>query len=405
MKKFLLTVVTFFIFFMQTARAEIPEPSITATSAILVEASTGRVLFEKNADVVRQPASLTKMMTGILGWENLSPTDEITISQNAAYTEYSSLRLEPGDRTNALDLLAGTIIVSDNAGAVAVAEKIVGTSYSFAQMMNAKAKEIGCENTHFNNPHGLPDSNNVSTARDLVKIAMYGMRNPQFRQTVGTKMQMLYWIHPAGKSEPCENTNELLYPPVETKDFITDYYNPSEITGIKTGYTQAAGGCLAASAKRGDVELIAIVLNSSGMYTRFNDAAKLLNYGFEKVKSIYQVKKTRVEKLAFVRGGKNWTVNLGLKEDLVFPLLDNEDAKNLTLTYKNLPNFIDAGITRGDIIGEAVLSYDGKPVAAVPMVALETVDKGFSFGAVIVKLTEPIFTIAQNFFGEEFARG
>lgn len=405
MKKFLLTVVTFFIFFMQTARAEIPEPSITATSAILVEASTGRVLFEKNADVVRQPASLTKMMTGILGWENLSPTDEITISQNAAYTEYSSLRLEPGDRTNALDLLTGTIIVSDNAGAVAVAEKIAGTSYSFAQMMNAKAKEIGCENTHFNNPHGLPDSNNVSTARDLVKIAMYGMRNPQFRQTVGTKMQMLYWIHPAGKSEPCENTNELLYPPVETKDFITDYYNPSEITGIKTGYTQAAGGCLAASAKRGDVELIAIVLNSSGMYTRFNDAAKLLNYGFEKVKSIYQVKKTRVEKLAFVRGGKNWTVNLGLKEDLVFPLLDNEDAKNLTLTYKNLPNFIDAGITRGDIIGEAVLSYDGKPVAAVPMVALETVDKGFSFGAVIVKLTEPIFTIAQNFFGEEFARG
>ena len=404
MKKFLITVVTCFIFFMQTARAEIPEPSITATSAILVEASTGRVLFEKNADVVRQPASLTKMMTGILGWENLSPTDEIVISPNAAYTEYSSLRLEPGDRTNALDLLAGTIIVSDNAGAVAVAEKIAGTSYSFAQMMNAKAKEIGCENTHFNNPHGLPDSNNVSTARDLVKIAMYGMRNSQFRKTVGTKMQMLYWIYPADKSEPCENTNELLYPPAETKDFITDYYDPSEITGIKTGYTQAAGGCLAASAKRGDVELIAVVLNSSGMYTRFNDAAKLLNYGFEKVKSIYQVKKTRVEKLAFVRGGKNWTVNLGLKEDLVFPLLESEDAKKLTLTYKNLPNFIDAGITRGDIVGEAVLSYEGKPVAAVPMVALENVDEGFSLGAVIVKLTEPIFTLAQNFFGEEFLR-
>ena len=401
MKKFASLLFMLIIFFMPVARAEIVKPSITATSAILLEMSTGRVIYEKNADEVRQPASLTKMMTGILGWENLSPSDEIVISPNAAYTEYSSLRLEPGDRTNALDLLAGTIIVSDNAGAVAVAEKIAGTSYSFAQMMTAKAKELGCTNTHFANPHGLPDSNNVSTARDLSKIAMYGMGIPQFRETVGTKMRMLYWISPAGKSEPCENTNELLYPPAETKDFITTHYDPSEITGIKTGYTQAAGGCLAASAKRGDVELIVVVLNSSGMYTRFNDAAQLLNYGFDKVKSIYQVKKTRVEKFAFVRGGKNWTVKLGLKEDLVFPLLENEDAKKLTLTYKNLPTFINAGLESGDVVGEAVLKYEGKPVASVPMIALENVDEGFSLGAVIVKVTEPIFTIAQSFFGEE----
>ena len=401
MKKFVLMLILPIIFLMSPAQAESVEPSITATSAILVEASTGRVIYEKNADEVRQPASLTKMMTGILGWENLSPNDEIVVSQNAAYTEYSSLRLEPGDRTNALDLLAGTIIVSDNAGAVAVAEKIAGTSYSFAQMMTAKAKEIGCTNTHFSNPHGLPDPNNVSTARDLSKIAMYGMRNSQFRETVGTKMRMLYWISPAGKSEPCENTNELLYPPAETKDFIKVHYDPSETTGIKTGYTQVAGGCLAASVKRGDVELIVIVLNSSGMYTRFNDAAQLLNYGFDKVKSIYQVKKTRVEKFAFVRGGKNWTVKLGLKDDLVFPLLESEDAKKLTLTYKNLPTFINAGLESGDVVGEAVLKYEGKPVASVPMIALENVDEGFSLGAVIVKVTEPIFTLAQNFFGEE----
>jgi len=401
MKKFALFFILPIIFLMSTARAEIVEPSITATSAILLEMSTGRVIYEKNADEVRQPASLTKMMTGILGWENLSPSDEIVISPNAAYTEYSSLRLEPGDRTNALDLLAGTIIVSDNAGAVAVAEKIAGTSYSFAQMMTAKAKEIGCTNTHFANPHGLPNANNLSTARDLAKIAMYGMRIPQFRETVGTKMRMLYWISPAGKSEPCENTNELLYPPAETKDFITAHYDPSEITGIKTGYTQAAGGCLAASAKRGDVELVVIILNASGMYTRFNDAAKLLNYGFDTVKNVYQVKKSRVKKVAFVRGGKSWTVKLGLKEDLVFPLLENEDAKKLTLTHENLPAYINAGITRGDIVGDAILNYEGKPVATVPIIALETVDEGFSLGAVFVKLTEPIFTLAQNLFFEE----
>lgn len=374
-----------------------PEPpQITADSAILVEASTGRVLYEKNADVVRQPASLTKMMTGIVGWEKLTPQDEIVVSENAAYTEYSSLRLEPGERLNALDLLAGTLIVSDNAGAVAVAEKIGGSSYAFAQMMNAKAQEIGCENTHFANPHGLPNSNNVSTARDLSKIAMYGMRMPRFRETVGAKKRMLYWLYPAGKSEPCENTNELLYPPAETKDFITVYYDPAETTGIKTGYTQAAGGCLAASSRRGDVELIVIILHSSGMYTRFNDAAKLLNYGFDQVKNFRQVKSTRMTRTAFVRGGERATVHLDAARDLIYPLIEGEDPKKLSVSY-DLPKFLDAGIAKGQVIGKAILKYEGKPVAEVPMVARESVAEGFSITSFIVSLTEPIFLFAENF--------
>ena len=401
MKRIALIIFAVIFLFVPTVEGEnytpAPEPpEITADSAILVEASTGRVLYEKNADQVRQPASLTKMMTGILGWENLSPSDEIEVSQNAAYTEYSSLRLEPGDRTNALDLLAGTIIVSDNAGAVAVAEKVAGNTYAFAQMMNAKAAEIGCENTHFANPHGLPDSNNVSTARDLSKIAMYGMRMKQFRETVGTKKRMLYWNYPADKSEPCENTNELLYPPTETKDFITVYYDPAEITGIKTGYTQVAGGCLAASSRRGDVELIVVVLHSSGMYTRFNDAAKLLNYGFDQVKNFRQVKSTRMTRTAFVRGGERATVHLSATRDLVFPLIEGEDPKKLSVSY-DLPKFIDAGIAKGQVVGKAVLKYEGKPVAEVPMVASESVAEGFSITSFIVGLTEPIFLLAENF--------
>ena len=401
MKRLALIIFAVIFFFVPTVEGEdstpAPEPpQIIADSAILVEASTGRVLYEKNADQVRQPASLTKMMTGILGWENLSPSDEIEVSQNAAYTEYASLRLEPGDRTNALDLLAGTIIVSDNAGAVAVAEKIAGSSYAFAQMMNAKAEEIGCENTHFANPHGLPNLNNVSTARDLAKIAMYGMRMPQFRETVGTKKRMLYWLYPADKSEPCENTNELLYPPAETKDFITAYYDPTEITGIKTGYTQAAGGCLAASAIRGDVELIVIVLHSADMHTRFNDAAKLLNYGFDQVKNFRQVKSTRMTRTAFVRGGKSATVRVDAERDLVYPLVEGEDPKKLSLSY-DIPKFLDAGINKGQVIGKAVLKYEGKPVAEVPMVARESVAAGFSITSFIVGLTEPIFLMAENF--------
>ena len=362
---------------------KIEPPPITATSAILVEASTGRVLYEKNADDVRPPASLTKMVTCILGLELLSADSEIEATQAAEYTEYSTLQLRTGDRANAYELLTGMMLVSDNGAAVAIAENIAGTVPYFSTMMNEKAREIGCVSTNFANPNGLPNPNTYSTARDLSKIAMYCMRNEKFREIVGTKEMMLFWTYPVGKKELCENTNELLY-------------SHTWATGIKTGYTNAAGGCLAASAKRGDVELIAIVLNATNMDTRFSDAEKLFEYGFENVKMTRQVRRDRVQKMAFVRGGESATVRISPSEDLVFPLLGGEEPKNLSVTYE-LPKFLDAGIERGQIIGQAVLKYKGKPVASVPMVARESVAKGFSLTSTIVSLTEPLFMFADNF--------
>lgn len=390
-KKFPILIFTIWLFLFSTVHAEevnFPVPPISADSAILVEASTGRVLFEKNADKVRPPASLTKMMTCIIGLEKLTPDSEIVASQNAANSEYSTLQLQRGDIVNSYDLLTGMMLVSDNGGAVAIAENVAGSVSNFATLMNEKAREIGCRDTNFVNPNGLPNANHYSTARDMSKIAMYCMQNPKFRQIVAMKEMMLYWIAPIGKKELCENTNELLYK--DEKSTIKANYNPAEITGIKTGYTNAAGSCLAASAKRGDVELIVVVLNSSTMSARFEDAAKLLDYGFANVKMTRQVNKSRVEKMAFVRGGTSATVRIGPSEDLIFPLLVNEDPKNLSVTYE-LPKFVDAGIQRGQVIGQAVLKYKGDPVVTVPMVARESVAEGFSLWSIIVALTEPIF--------------
>ena len=383
MKKIPLLIFAVMLFVISTVHAAevLPPPQISADSAILVEMSTGRVLYEKNADTVRPPASLTKMMTCIIGLEKLTPDSEIIASQTAENAEYSTLQLQRGDVVNSYDLLTGM-------GAVAVAENVAGSVPAFAAMMNEKAREIGCTNTNFANPNGLPNVNNYSTARDMSKIAMYCMQNSKFREIVATQKMMLYWISPTGKKELCENTNELLYK--DEKSPIHLQYNPAEITGIKTGYTNAAGGCLAASAKRGDVELIAIVLHSSTMDSRFDDAVRLLDYGFANVKMTRQVRKDRVEKMAFVRGGTSATVRIGPSDDLIFPLLANEDPKNLSVTYE-LPKFVDAGIRRGQVLGKAILKYKGEPVVTVPMVARESVAEGFSIWATIVALTEPFF--------------
>ena len=392
MKKFALLILAAVLFVISTVHAAeeivLPPPQITADSAILVEVSTGRVLYEKNADVVRPPASLTKMMTCIIGLERLTPDSEIVASQTAANAEYSTLQLQRGDIVNSYDLLTGMMLVSDNGGAIAVAENVAGSVPAFSTLMNEKAREIGCTNTNFANPNGLPNVNNYSTARDLSKIAMYCMQNSKFREIVATQKMMLYWISPVGKKELCENTNELLYK--DEKSPIHLQYNPAEITGIKTGYTNAAGGCLAASAKRGDVELIAIVLHSSTMDSRFDDAIRMLDYGFANVKMTRQVRKDRVEKMAFVRGGTSATVRVGLSDDLTFPLLANEDPKNLSVTYE-LPKFVDAGIERGQVLGKAILKYKGEPVVTVPMVARESVAEGFSIWSTIIALTEPFF--------------
>ena len=242
-------------------------PSVLAESAILINAQTGNVIFEKNADVRRAPASLTKMMTCILGLETKGPNAEFKVSQAAAATEDSYLEMKSGERFRSGELMREMMMESDNGAAVVVAQNVSGSILKFADLMNEKAKVLGCRKTHFSNPHGLTAKWHYSTARDMAKIAAYCMKNPDFRSLVNNRKSVIHWALPSGRTYKSETTNDLLG-------------SYSGANGIKTGWTNAAKGCVAASAKRGDVELIAIIMKSKDHQTRFADARKLLDYGF-----------------------------------------------------------------------------------------------------------------------------
>ena len=368
------------IFFSCTAYAE--KPVLYSDSVIVIESSTGRVIYEENADKIYPPASMTKMLTCVLGIEYLSPSTEIKISREAAAVEYSDLHLTAGDIISAHELLTGMMMVSDNGGAVAVAEAVGGNVENFVEMMNTKLSEIGCTSTHFANPNGLPHPEHLSTARDMAKIAAYCMKYNEFREIVGTEYATVNWIFPAGQKIEAMNTNELL-----------NKYDG--INGIKTGYTLSAGGCMTASAKRGDVELIAVVMHSKDMNTRFIDATTLLDYGFAQIEKIHHSDKDKLDKVVFVRDGKKGAVHVGAEKDLNFPILQGEDEKLLKLSY-DMPKVIKAEIKAGDVVGKAVLEYDGESVASVPLIAKDSVEKGFSFGSILVGLTEPFISVFEG---------
>ena len=242
-------------------------PSVRAESAILINARTGGVIFEKNADIRRAPASLTKVMTCILGLEEKGVDATFSVSRAAAATEYSDLGMKGGDKMRSGELMRGMMLESDNGAAVAVAQNVSGSVLKFADRMNEKAKELGCRKTHFSNPHGLTARWHYTTARDMAKIAAYAMKNQDFRDIVSTKSSVIHWLSPASKTYKAYTTNRLLG-------------SYAGAAGIKTGWTSAAKGCLAAAARRNDVELIAIILKSHDGDTRFADARKLLDYGF-----------------------------------------------------------------------------------------------------------------------------
>lgn len=364
----------FVLLLFNSAAQAAEEPRITADAAILVEASTGRIIWEKNADVQRPPASMTKMLTCVLALEKLNPLGEVKVSREAAFTEDVALNWGIGDSVSAQEMVNAVMLISENGGAVALAEAVSGSVAKFSDLMNEKATAVGCKNSHFVNPNGLPNPNHYSTAADMARIAVYCMKNSAFRKVAEMQRATLRWTVPSDKRAELVNTNELL-----------GKYNGAN--GIKTGWTVAAGGCLAASAKRGEVELIAIVMHSTDGKTRFDDAATLLNYGFERVRMVGGINREFTEKIVFLRGGKQGTVRVIAEENLNFPLLAGENSKLFQVTY-DLPKVMEVGegIHEGDVLGEAVLRYDGKPVARLPLVAREDVEKGFSLGSLLVSI-------------------
>ena len=349
-------------------RAE--EPIITADAAILIEATTGRVLWEKEGEARHYPASMTKMMTTILLLENIDPAEEIFISPQAAMTENTSLGIKAGERLTAKELTTGMMMVSDNGAAVAIAEAMDGDTATFAKRMNAKAKEIGMENTNFVNPNGLTDPNHYSTPHDIARLARYAMENDDFRQIVQREKETIYWSYPNGRFKNVINTNELLG-------------NYEGITGVKTGWTNAAGGCLTASAKRNGLKLIAVVMHSKTEEDRFSDMRKILNYGFQHVHMVHGFSKEELSRRIFIVDGRMGTTVARPIEDVEYPLMDGEDPSHCSIAY-DAPRIVTAPVSGKDV-GKVIIKYDDKSVGSVALHS-ERVEEGFSIGSFLVSV-------------------
>lgn len=346
------------------------EPNITADYAILIEAATGRVIYEKNADEKAYPASTTKMLTCVLAIEKGDLDKTLSVSQRAAWTEDPYVGFQQGDMLKERDLLKALMMVSDNSSAVVLAEGIGGSVEGFAKMMNDKAKEIGLTNSHFVTPNGLPDDDHYSTARDMAKIAAYGWHNEKFREFSGTEMDTIEWVSPVNKRMVVKNSNKLLG-------------TMPGVNGIKTGWTNAAGGCLAASAKRDGVQLIAVVLHSDDVNTRFTEAGKLLEYGFSKVKKMKSMDKSRTERTVLVSHGEGFKVTAHPQEDVKFPLLQGDSEKDYTIKISG-SGVVEAPIEKGQRVGQATVYYKGKKLNSIPMVADKDVYKGNNVISVLV---------------------
>lgn len=350
-------------------------PAVNVQSYILVEASTGRVILEKDADVKKYPASMTKMMTAILSLEKLRPDAQIPILQDAAMTEDCPLGISEGDVFTRDELIGGMLMVSDNGAAVALADHVDGSVDDFAKRMNEKAQNLGMTNTHFANPNGLTNPVHYSTARDMMKLARYAMENKTFRDMVGRKQAEIQWKSPAGKKQLVENTNELLW-------------NYPGTIGIKTGWTGQSGGCLAAEAKRDGTDLLVVVMASPTEDGRFAEARKLLDYGFNEVKMAKGAAADDTSHTVFVTDGKAGWTKVQAVHDISYPLIHGEDASHYSISY-DLPKVVSAQDTRDNVVGHVIIHYDGKAVGSVDMKA-EPVESGFSLSSWLVGLVAKV---------------
>lgn len=245
------------------------DPNVSADAAVVIEAETGDILYDKQAFKRRPPASTTKIMTAILGLELGEPGEVVNVSPKAAAVGESTIHLDPGEKIILYELIRGALIKSGNDACVAIAEHIAGSEEEFLRLMNKKALLLGAKDTHFANTNGLPQKDHYSTAYDLALIARYGMQLSMFSGITRQKETEIHFVEPDVWLN-LRNTNKLLW-------------NYPYADGVKTGTTTAAGKCLVASATKDGRQLISVVLNAPN---RFGDAQKLLEWGFNNTKTL-----------------------------------------------------------------------------------------------------------------------
>ena len=321
--------------------------AVSAKRACVLDAVSGRVLYEKNPDERSLIASTTKIMTALIVCEQCNVLDRMRIPKEAVGIEGSSMYLREGEGLTLQELLYGLMLSSGNDAAVALAIYCGGTVEGFAELMNDKARNLGLGNTHFENPNGLDSPGHYSTARDLAVLASYAMENPIFRKTVSTKSLKM--------GQRClTNHNKLLWR-VEGAD------------GVKTGYTRAAGRILVSSATRNNRRILAVSIDAPDDW---NDHASLLEAGFSRYRIRQIVRKGQYVDTLEVAGGRNQQVRVLAAEDFSYALAPEEQPR-LMLPG---PGFVYAPAVEGADAGVAYVLVAGKAVGKIPVVYGQTVE-------------------------------
>lgn len=354
--------------FTDTSAETIKEPDVNSRACVVIDRKTNSVLFGKNENTKKKMASTTKIMTATIIIEKCNLSDTIEISKKAAGTGGSRLGLKTGDKITILDLLYGLMLRSGNDAAVALAEYAGGDINGFAELMNAKALELGLTNTHFETPHGLDSNEHYTTAYELALLSNYALNNPTFAKIVGTKN---YTITINGSPKALSNTNELLG-------------NMEGVYGIKTGFTNGANRCLVTACKRNNIDIICVVLGADTKKFRTIDSIKLINYVFNNF-VVYDLE-------SFVnKNFEDWKkdnlntfiINKGLSQDVLLNIENlyiskvpiRKDLINSFEMKVECQKYFKAPVKGNSSIGNIVISNSGKEIAKCNISIMNNIDK------------------------------
>ena len=342
--------------------------NLNARSCIVLDRNSKKIIFGKNEYNRVKMASTTKIMTATVIIENCDLSQTVTVSKKAAGTGGSRLGLKTGDKITIRDLLYGLLLCSGNDAAIALAETAAGSVQNFSNMMNNKAKELGLNNSHFESPHGLDSDNHYTTAYELALLADYALQNSTFRNIVGTKN---YTITINGYPKNITNTNELLG-------------SLDGVYGVKTGFTNGANRCLVTSCKRGEMDIICVVLGCDTKNFRTQDSIKLINYTFENFE--YLDIKNLIDKE--FENYKNNNINLfeinkGVSNDLEIRCFSTEpsiipikkDEKNFIKVNFELKKSLEAPINANLKVGSFMVYSDNRTILEGDILTTNSIDK------------------------------
>lgn len=365
MKKVLCFLCLFFIAFSVKAEESKVDYTLAqnAESAILIEASTGKILFEKNSHEKLSPASMTKMMSMLLVMEAIENDvikwdDIITVSQRASSMGGSQILLEVGEKMSVEDLFKGVAVGSANDAVVALSEAVAGSVEEFVEMMNKRASELGLTDTNFKNPHGLDEVNHYSSAHDMSIIARELLKHEKVLEFSSIYEDYLrkgtdreFWL---------VNTNKLVR------------FNPI-VDGLKTGYTKTAGYCLTATANKNNMRLIAVVMKEPDTTTRNSEVTEMLDYGYAKYKLEKVVGKNDVLKEIKISKAKDETVKIVPVNDV--NIIMNKSTKLGNITYDLNINKITVPTKKGTCVGKLSIKENNKIVDTINVTIKEDVTK------------------------------